>query len=92
MTTPARRNAFYALIEQYLRNQPAAKPRDAWRHFTGLAENNLLPDVLTGFDGQAIEIRPDPERLRIRRVNAEAFRRQIQKIRRELLARSSHRV
>lgn len=89
-TTPSpRRNALYALLAQYLANQPDAKPRHAWAHFTGLAENNLLPDVLTGFDGEAIEIRPDPERLRTKRIDRQAFVRQLQNIRKEIISATS---
>lgn len=84
-----KRNSFYTIVMNYLTNQPTAKPREAWRHFTSLAENNLLPDVLIAFDGEAIEIRPDPERIRTKRIDRAAFVRQLQNIRREIVSLTS---
>lgn len=90
MTTrkPARRNALYAMLAAYLKNYPDTKPAQAWAHFAGLARDGLVP-ALVAFDGHAIEIQPDPERTRTRLVGRLAFARQLQKIRRELFARSS---
>jgi len=84
-----KRNALYSLLAQYLVNQPAVKPRHAWAHFAGLAENGFMPDVLIGFDGQTIELKPDPERLRTKRINRAAFVRQFANIRDEIISMTS---
>jgi len=86
---PKSKNAFYAIVEQYLARQPDAKPAEAWRHFATLAQAGALPE-LVGFDGDAIEVRPNPERTATRRIGFEAFARQASRIRQALSHVAGH--
>ena len=76
------RNDFYSLVADYTRNKPDALPRQVWSHFVGLAQGALLP-TLVGADpgGNWIEIVPDHERVRTRRITRSAFERNLRKIR-----------
>lgn len=85
---PYRRNSLYALLVEYLKHNPCAMPGQAWAHFSRLAQQGLVPTLLS-FDGRAIEVVPDPERLRTKKVSHQAFARQFQKIRSALLEKSS---
>lgn len=81
---PRGRNSLYLLLQEYLRNQPDAKPAQAWAHFGSLAHLGGTPGLVS-FDGQEIEFAPDPERFRTRMVSRESFFRQIRKIKTGLL-------
>lgn len=76
------RNDFYQMVDQYMRNQPEALPRQVWRHFVGLAHGALLPTLVgADTDGAWIEIVPDHERVRTKRISRSSFERNLRKIR-----------
>ena len=81
---PHRRNSLYALLADYLRNQPNAKPAQVWAHFGSLAQLGGTPGLVS-FDGQTIEFAPDPERFRTKTVSRESFARQFYFVKRELI-------
>lgn len=80
---PHRRCSIYQLLAEYLRNQPEAKPAQAWAHFGSLAQLGGTPGLVS-FDGQQIEFAPDPERFRTKTVSRESFARQFQLLKQEI--------
>ena len=76
---PRGRNSLYSLLAEYLRNQPDAKPAQAWAHLGSLARLGGTPGLVS-FDGQGIEFAPDPERFRTETVSRKSFFRHIRRI------------
>lgn len=80
---PHRRNSLYSLLAEYLRNQPDAKPAQAWEHFGNLTLLGGTPGLIA-FDGQALEFAPDPECIRTKTVSRTSFARRFQFLRDEI--------
>lgn len=78
-----RRNSLYSLLTEYLRNQPAAKPAQAWAHFSGLTQLGATPGLIS-FDGKVIEFAPDTERIRTKTVSRASFDRRFQFIKKDI--------
>jgi hypothetical protein len=85
---PYRRNALYGLLEEYLRNQPEAKPGQAWAHFGSLTQLGATPGLIA-FDGKEIEFAPDPERLRTKTVSFASFARRFYFIKKDVFHETS---
>ncbi len=85
---PYGRNALYGLLEAYLRNQPEAKPREAWNHIVSLIPIGATPGLIA-CDEAHIEFAPDPECIKTKRVTRAAFARQFLYIKKEVSGKSS---
>ena len=79
---PYKRNALYELLGEFLRNQPHAKPREAWNHIVSLIPIGATPGLIA-FDGTCITFAPDPEHLRTKIISRNSFARTFQRLRKE---------
>ena len=84
------RNDFYRMVDQYLRNVPEATAPEAWTHFLGLARDGFITCIVAADpDGGWIEIVPDAERTRTKRIKRAAFLRRCSFIRRDIFLETS---
>lgn len=84
------RNDFYWIVDQYLRNKPEATAPEAWAHFLGLARDGFIMCIVTADPGDSwIEIVPDAERIRTKRIKRAAFLRRCSFIRRDIFLETS---
>lgn len=84
------RNDFYRLVDQYLRNRPEATAPAAWTHFLGLARDGFIACIVAADpQGGWIEIVPDSERIRTKRIKRAAFLRRCSFIRTDIFLETS---
>lgn len=78
------------MLAEFVKNQPEVKPGQAWNHFVSLARSGFLPNLVSASpEGSWIEVCPDPERVRTKRISRVAFARNFQLVRKEVAAKNS---
>lgn len=79
--TPRARNALYALAAEFKRHQPQATAREAWEHFTAIA-NSGVHQILLAHDPVAgtLSYHPDAEKFAVAVVSRRGFEQQWYRI------------
>lgn len=78
---PRARNALYALAAEFKRHQPRATAREAWEHFTAIA-NSGAHHILLAHDSAAdtLSYRPDAGKFAVAVVSRRGFEQQWYRI------------
>ncbi len=80
------RNDFYQMVDQYMRNNPEATAPEVWAHFMDLARSGFVACIVAADPASGwIEIIPDLQRVRTKRISKPAFRRRCSFLKREKL-------